>query len=209
MSVFRDTKNALTDPNSHIHWVRLVVAFAGLVGLSFALAAILNILKDRLNFDLYQYTWLAYLSVFAASLLANLTIIAPVPFAIAIMATAAQHFNPVLIALSGAVGGTLGEISGYYAGRLGSKIAIPESIISNKRLTHLIEKYGFWAITIIALQPVIPFDVGGMVAGASKMPLVKFIPALFLGKFPKYLLLVYASLGLIDFLPVWMTRYFT
>jgi len=209
MSVFKDTKNALTDPNSHIHWVRLVIAFASLVGLSFALAGILNILKDRLNVDLYQYSWLAYLSVFSIVLLANLTIIAPVPFAIAVMLTAAQHFNPVLVALFGAVGGTLGEISGYYAGRLGRKIAIPESIISNQHVTHAIGKYGFWAITVLAFQPIIPFDVGGIVAGASKMPLIKFIPALFLGKFPKYLLLVYASLGLLDFLPVWMTRYFT
>lgn len=208
MSVIKDTKNALTDPNSHVHWVRLVVAFAGLIGLSFALAAILNILKDRLNIDLYRYPWLAYSSVFAFSMLANLTIIAPVPFAIAIMANAAQHFNPVLIALAAAAGGSLGELSGYYAGRLGSKIAIPESIISSKRITYWVNKYGFWAIAFIAFQPIIPFDVGGMVAGVSKMPLVKFLPALFLGKFPKYILLCYASLGIIDFLPAWMTRYF-
>jgi uncharacterized membrane protein YdjX (TVP38/TMEM64 family) len=209
MSVFKDTKNALTDPKSQIHWVRLAIAFAGLIGLSFALAALLNVLKERLNIDLYQYTWLAYASVFAASLLANMTIIAPVPFAIAIMASAAQTFNPVLIALAGAAGGSIGELSGYFAGRLERKIAIPENIISNKRITHLVEKYGFWAIALIAFQPVIPFDVGGMVAGAGKMPLVKFLPALFIGKFPKYVLLVYASLGIIDFLPLWITRNFS
>jgi uncharacterized membrane protein YdjX (TVP38/TMEM64 family) len=209
MSVLKDTKIALTNPDSHIHWVRLVIAFAGLIAISFGLAAFLNILKDRLNIDIYQYHWLAYLSVFAFSLLANMTIIAPVPFAIAIMANAAQHFNPALIALVGALGGSLGELSGYYAGRLGSKIAIPENIISNQRITHLVKKHGFWAIAVIAFQPLIPFDVGGMVAGAGKMPLIKFLPALFLGKFPKYLLLVYVSLGIIDFLPPWMTRYFT
>ena len=208
MSVIKNTRDALINPESQIHWVRLVVALAGLIVLSFALAAGLNILKDQLNIDLYQYSWLAYLSVFVISLLANATIIAPVPFAIAIMATAAQYYNPVLISLAGAAGGTLGEMSGYYAGRFGRKIAIPEEIISNKRITYWVEKYGFWAIAVIAFQPIIPFDVGGMVAGVSKMPLHKFLPALFLGKFPKYLILVYFSIGLIDFLPPWLTRWF-
>ena len=208
MSVIKDTKNALTNPNSQIHWVRLVIAFVGLVALSFGLAALLNILKEKLNFDPYQHAWLAYFSVFIASLLANMTIIAPVPFAIAIMFNAAQHFNPVLIALTAAAGGTLGEMSGYFAGRLGSKIAIPENIISNKRITSWVEKYGFWAIAVIAFQPIIPFDVGGMVAGASKMSLIRFLPALFLGKFPKYVIFVYGSLGLFNFLPLWITRLF-
>ena len=208
MSVIKNTRDAFINPASQIHWVRLVVAFAGLIGLSFALAAVLNILKDQLNIDLYQYSWLAYSSVFVISLLANATIIAPVPFAIAIMATAAQYYNPVLIALAGAAGGTLGEMSGYYAGRFGRKIAIPEEIISHKRITYWVEKFGFWAIAVISFQPIIPFDVGGMVAGVSKMPLHKFLPALFLGKFPKYLILVYFSMGLIDFLPSWLTSLF-
>ncbi len=203
MSVIKETKKALTNRNSQIHWVRLVVAFAGLIGLSFGLAALLN----RWNFDLHQHAWIVYLSVFTATLLANITIIAPVPFAIVIMVNAAEHFNPLLIALIAATGGTLGEVSGYFAGRLGRKIAIPENIISNKRITLWIEKYGFWAISIIAFQPLFPFDVGGMVAGASKMPLIRFLPALFLGKFPKYVILVYASLGLISFLPPWITRF--
>jgi membrane protein YqaA with SNARE-associated domain len=209
MSVTDNTKNALTNPQSHVHWVRLLIAFAGLIGLSIALAALLNILKDRLNFDLYSYAWLTYLAVFITTLVANLTIIAPVPFAVVIVVTAAQHFNPALVALAAALGGTLGEMSGYYAGRLGRKIAIPENIFSRQKTVFYIEKYGFWAITILAFQPIIPFDIGGFVAGAGKMPLVKFIPALFLGKFPKFLILAYASLGLLDFLPTWLTRYLT
>lgn len=208
MSVLRNTRNALNNPDSRIHWVRLVVAFAGLIGLSFVLAALLNILKSQLNINIYQYAWLAYLSVFIASLLANATIIAPVPFAIAIMASAAQYFNPPLVALAAAVGGILGELSGYYAGRFGRKIAIPEEIISHKRINYWVGKYGFWAIAVIAFQPIIPFDVGGMVAGVSKMPLHKFLPALFLGKYPKYLILVYFSMGLINFMPAWFTNLF-
>jgi uncharacterized membrane protein YdjX (TVP38/TMEM64 family) len=150
--------------------------------------------------------WLMPLSFFF-SLLANMTIIAPVPFAIGFMVGVAQQpqFNPIMVALCGAVGGPLGEMSGYYAGRLGKKIAIPDSIVGYKKVEGWINKYGFWAITVLALQPVIPFDVGGLIAGLAKMPLHKFLPALFIGKFPKYILLVYAGMGLIQFLPDWLS----
>jgi uncharacterized membrane protein YdjX (TVP38/TMEM64 family) len=207
MSVFKDTKNALTDPNSHIHWLRLVIAFIGLVVLSFGLAALLRFLQSQLHIDIYRYAWLAYLSVFVMSLLANATIIAPVPFGVIIVTTAAQHYNPALIALAAAAGGTLGELSGYFAGRLGRKIAIPENIISNKRITYWVEKFGFWAIAVLAFQPVIPFDVGGIVAGVSKMPLIKFLPALFLGKFPKYIIIAYFSSWLLSILPTWIAQF--
>ena len=33
------------------------------------------------------------------------------------------------------------------------------------------------------------------------MPMRKFLPALFAGKFPKYILMAYAGIGLIHFLP--------
>jgi uncharacterized membrane protein YdjX (TVP38/TMEM64 family) len=57
-----------------------------------------------------------------------------------------------------------------------------------------------WAITFLAFQPVIPFDLGGLIAGTARMPLRKFLLGLFLGKFPKYLILAYAGVDLIHLL---------
>jgi membrane protein YqaA with SNARE-associated domain len=207
MTIFKDAKNLVTKPGSQIHWIRLVIAFVGLIGVSFAFALLLSLAKSRLNINLYEYELLACISVFVATLLANMTIIAPVPFAVAIMATAAREFNPVIIALAAALGGTIGELSGYYAGRWGRKIAIPESIVNNEKIEHWIRKYGVWAIMVLAFQPIIPFDMGGLVAGAVRMPVQYFIPALFAGKFPKYILLTYAAVGLINFmhLPSWLS----
>jgi len=56
-------------------------------------------------------------------------------------------------------------------------------------------------IMILAFQPFIPFDIGGIIAGTSKMPLRKFIPALWIGKFPKYIITCYLGIELIDILP--------
>ncbi len=205
MNAMKNARESLTQRKSNIYWARLVIAFLGLIALSFGFAALLQFLKSKLDIPLYEFALLAYASVFVASLLANMTIIAPVPFAVAIMVGAAQQFNPILVALVGATGGALGELSGYYAGRLGKRIAIPDTIVGYKNIESWIQKYGVWAIFVLALQPVIPFDVGGLVAGAAKMPIYKFLPALWLGKFPKYTILTYSGLGLINFLPSWMS----
>jgi uncharacterized membrane protein YdjX (TVP38/TMEM64 family) len=205
--IIKETKVLVTKPGSQVHWAKLLLAFFGLIALSFALAAVINIIKSRLDINLVQFELLAYLSVFVATLLANMTIIAPVPFAVAIMLSAAQNFNPVIVALCGAVGGTIGEMSGYYAGRLGRKIAIPESIMGYQRLEGLVNKYGPWTIAVLAFQPIIPFDIGGIIAGVAKMPVYKFLPALFAGKFPKYIIMIYAGLGAISFLPTWLQHW--
>lgn len=206
IEVLKDTRDLVSNPDSQVHWVKLVIAFFGLVAISFGLAALMNLAKSSLNLDLYQFELLAYISVFVAALLANLTIIAPVPFAVAIMVSAAQHYNPVIVALFGAAGGAFGELSGYYAGYWGRKIAVSDSIVGYKRIEGWVNKYGFWAIIVIAFQPIIPFDMGGIIAGAARMPIYKFLPSLFVGKFPKYLLLIYAGLGVISFLPHWLQQ---
>ena len=183
--------------NNHVLWLRLIGAFAAFVALSFVLAYLVQNAAAKFNLPLYGFAWVAYLAVFFTALVSNLTIIAPVPFAVSVMVAAATKWNPFIIALLAAAGGSLGELSGYYAGFLGRKIAISESLVGYRRIEGWVQRYGVWAILLLAFQPVIPFDVGGLVAGAARMPLHKFLPALFGGKFPKYVLLTYAGIGLI------------
>ncbi len=169
--------------------------------LSFVVAYYFNQLVKELNLPVYKYSWLAYMVVFVVTLVANMTVLAPVPIAVLVMTVVAKQWNPALAALAAAAGGTLGELSGYYAGYAGRKIAITSDFIGFNRVEEWINHYGAWAIVFLAFQPLVPFDVGGLIAGAAKMPIRKFLPALFAGKLPKYLLLAYAAVGLIQFLP--------
>lgn len=171
------------------------------MSLSFGLAFLFQDLVTSFHFPLYHFAWLAYLTVFVTSLISNLTILAPVPFAISIMIAAATKWNPVLIALFASIGGSLGELSGYYAGYLGRKVAIPESVISHSRVESWLQQYGVWAILFLAFQPIIPFDIGGLMAGAAKMPLHQFLPALWGGKFTKYVIITYSGIELTHLLP--------
>jgi len=182
-------------------WLKLAAAIIALIVVSFLLAYWFNRLADSLHLPLDRYAIVAYLVVFLVALVANMTVIAPVPIAISIMITVAQTWNPILSALAAALGGTIGELSGYYAGYAGRKIAVTNDFVGFNRVEAWIHRWGAWAIVFLAFQPVIPFDVGGLIAGAARMPIRKFLPALFAGKLPKYILLAYAGIGLIGFLP--------
>jgi uncharacterized membrane protein YdjX (TVP38/TMEM64 family) len=138
--------------------------------------------------------------LFGITLLINLSFI-PLPIAVSLMIAAAAKFNPVLIALVCSFGACIGEMSGYYAGLLGKKIAFAGENRWYQLMKGWIDRWGFWAIAFLSFQPILPIEVGGIIAGAAKMPVKKFFPALWVGKFPKYLILIYAGLGLIRFLP--------
>ena len=102
-------------------WLGLVVFLASLIAVSFGLAYALQGLFSHFQLTPNKFSLPAYLMVFGTTLLANVTIIAPVPVALAIMITAATKWDPVLAALSASIGGALGELSGYYVGYLGEK----------------------------------------------------------------------------------------
>lgn len=181
--------------------MRLVVLFVLLVAISIGLAALFNYLLSPLEDRLKDFSWLAYLIVFIANLLSNLTVIAPVSVGASIMVSAATLWHPAIIALVAALGGTIGELGGYYAGTLGKKVAFDSYPEAYDKISGWVNRYGFWAIAFISFQPVLPFDMAGLVAGASRMPVPKFMAACFAGKFPKYLIICYFFVQLAEYLP--------
>jgi uncharacterized membrane protein YdjX (TVP38/TMEM64 family) len=202
----RKTNEVVRKQSDHIQWRKLAVTILGLIGLSFGLTYLFQDIVAKLHLPLYGFAWLAYLTVFLSSLAANLTIIVPVPIGLSIMIAAATVWNPVLVALVAAVGASIGELSAYLAGYLGRKVAIPESAMWHSQFELWIQRWGPWAIFVLAFQPVLPFDVSGLIAGAAKMPLRRFWPALLAGRFPKYLIFAYAGAGIIHHLPFFNIR---
>ena len=174
-------------------WLTLALYVAILVGLSFGFVYLFQYLIAYFNISVERFATTAYLVVFVVTLASNAGIFVPVYIHISIMIAAAQYWNPVLIALVASVAGTLGEMSGYYAGYLGKRIAQLENIPGYQRLVGWMNKHGPWGIFLISAQPILPFDVAGLLAGASKMPLWKFLLPCWAGRFPKYLVACYVG----------------
>lgn len=188
---------------SQNRWLRLAVFFSCLIAISFGLAYALQGLFSYFQLVPARFFFPAYLIVFGTTLLANVTIIAPVPVALGIMIAAATKWDPLLVAFSASIGGALGELSGYYVGYLGKKIALIQNMEGYSRIAGWMNRYGIWAIFLLALQPILPFDIAGIISGTARMPLHKFLPALWGGKFIKYTLICYSGVRLMRFMPFW------
>jgi membrane protein YqaA with SNARE-associated domain len=175
----------------------------GIIGLSIGLFYFLQYLMVHFNISLGEFAPGAYSVIFGVTLLCNAGVMVPVYLHTSLMMVAATIWNPILVALVASIAGTLGEISGYYAGYFGRKIVVTEDMPGYNRFVDWVNRYGVLAIFLFSLQPILPFDIAGLTAGASRLPLWKFLLPCWAGKFIKYAVLCYFGFGALRFLPSW------
>ena len=183
-----------------INWFKLGVIFVLFVIFSAIVAYATQMIFTSFHLPIHKYEPAAYLTIFLVSMVVNLSLI-PLPFAVSLMIAASAIWNPILVALAGSLGASLGEMSYYYLGYLSKKVAIPDDIVGYQTVKSWVDKYGMWAIAFLSFQPVIPIEIGGLVAGLAKYPLGKFLIALWIGKFPKYIILIYLGSALMHLIP--------
>lgn len=156
--------------------VRVIVILA-VVGLT----VLLFVYRDRVQ----QLEAFGYTGMFLVSLLSNATLILPVPGVLVTSAMGAV-FNPFWLALAAGSGATLGELTGYLAGFSG------QGVIENRnwydKVTNWMSKYGGITVLVLAFVPNPVFDIAGMVAGALRMPIWKYLIFSWIGKVGKMLL---------------------
>jgi len=151
-----------------------------------AVSIFLFINRDQLkSVQVYGYPGL-----FVVSFLANATLILPVP-GILLTSIMGTFFNPFWVGVTAGSGAALGEITGYLAGYSG------QAVIENRewydRITGWMVKYGDLTVFFLALIPNPFFDIGGIVAGALKMPLWRFLFWCWLGKVLKMIIFAFAG----------------
>jgi len=120
-----------------------------------------------------------YPGAFLISLVSSATIILPTPGLLLLIALGAA-FNPVLVGLVGAVGGAVGEITGYVLGHSGRGLTQRNKLFV--KAEGWMKRGGFVTIFLFSLLPFLPVDIVGVVAGALRFPIWKFLLACFLGK---------------------------
>ena len=146
-----------------------------------------------------RFKTLGYVGIFVVSLLSCATVIVPVPGVFVFVPILAQ-FNPVLVGVVGAAGGSIGEITGYMAGYSGRGLAGRGNMYT--RVEAWMKRRGGWVVFLLATFFLV--DVAGVVAGALKYPLWKFMLLVWVGKTIKYvgIMLVIATWGW-SFLTKW------
>ncbi|MGC8874928.1 MAG: YqaA family protein [Chloroflexia bacterium] len=159
---------------------RFVVSLGGSV--------VLTVLLLVLPVDYARLGNYGYLGVFLLTLLPSATVVFPSP-TLAVSWIAGGFLSPPLVGLAAGLGATIGELSGYLAGYGGSALA--SRARSYERIRAAVMRYGWLAIAVLAFIPNPLFDLGGIAAGAVRMPLWQFLLACFVGKTLRFVLIAY------------------
>ena len=165
-----------TPSQRRLRVVRVLTAVAVVVALGAAVY-----FRDHLR-DLRRY---GYAAVFLVGVISNATLVLPVP-GLAVSSVLGGVFNPWIVGIVAGLGQALGELTGYMAGYSG-QVWVDEHP-RYRRLVVWTQKYGLFAVFVMALFPNPLFDVAGMAAGVLRLPVWKFLLSCAAGKVIKNIL---------------------
>jgi len=126
---------------------------------------------------------LGLIGVFIASMLSHLTVIARDMF-IPLFLPLASVYHPVVLGTFAGTGAAIGEVTTYFLGW-----GVAESIVApteaEDRIARWINKYGLWAVLLVALTP-LPDTPIVILAGSRKLPFGKLAIVEIIGKSALY-----------------------
>ena len=166
-----------------------VLAVLAVIGIS----AYVFTIRERVD----EFAAYGYPGIFLVALLSNATVFLPAP-GIAVVFAMGSVFNPIGVALAAGAGGALGELSGYLAGFGGG--AVVENTAAYARVQPWVQKWGGWAVLVMAAIPNPFFDLAGVAAGASKMSVWKFLIFCWIGQMIKMSIFAFAGAASLPFL---------
>ncbi len=127
-----------------------------------------------------------YPGIFVVTLIGNATVILPAP-TYAIVFAVGGVMNPYFVGVVAGLGAALGELTGYLAG-VGGRGVVENRALYN-RLEGWMRRCGWLVIFLLAALPNPFFDVGGLMAGALRMPVWQFLLACWAGKSVRFMVL--------------------
>jgi membrane protein DedA with SNARE-associated domain len=152
--------------------------------------------RDRFS----EWARFGYPAIFLISALTNATLILPLP-GLAVTTLAGGMFNPWIVGVVAGLGQAVGELSGYLAGYGGQTMA--ERLPRYAQIARWMRRYGPAVIFVLALVPNPLFDVAGIVAGSTRMPLLLFFIPCATGKILKNWIAAWAGFYGIELLQRW------
>ena len=119
--------------------------------------------------------------------------------------------HPVGVVALGSLGMTVGEVTGYVAGRLGRRVSEAEQVSVRggigrrlRRVGRLIDRlmarYGVATLFVLSAIPNPIFEIAGVTAGAVRMSIWRFLVAVGMGKTVRVIILVIIGDAFLDLL---------
>ena len=146
-----------------------------------------------------------YAGLFGIVLLRSASVVLPMPSPGVIFASGALLDPvlgvpaPIIVGLVAGFAESIGEMTGYAAGMAGSSMLKDRTIY--RRIKRWVEKRPFLTVFLMTFTPPVLFDVAGLAAGAARVPMKVFYPALLSGKILRDILVAtagYYSFGAVE-----------
>ena len=146
--------------------------------------------------QLQQLSALGYIGLFFSCLATNASVFLPAN-GIAFTIAASAALDPLLCAVVGGLGTACGEVVGYFIGLCGH--AQLEDRQSFQKVAEALDRYGNWAIFMLAFLPLPLFDLIGIAAGTAGLRLPRFFLVCCIGKISKMLFYVFVIQQFLSF----------
>lgn len=146
--------------------------------IALALFILVSLLAWKLKDILKEWMPLTLLGLLLTCFVMNSTVLLP-SSSLLVVLEYSYVLNPINVIIVGAVGASLGELTGYMVGAEGTSLVRRFKKISN--LTKF-RNHSFWWVMLFAFIPFPVFDVAGIMAGSIQMNPFKFLLASFIGK---------------------------
>jgi len=196
----------LEDEGWYVHFGRRRVRLEYLllaVLLCFGVSLGIAVIAFRLGPD--DIERLGYAGLFGIALLRSASVVVPLPaggitFAGgAVLDSAWGVPAPLLVGLTVGFAESIGELTGYGAGLAGSPMLKDRAVY--QRVRRWVERRASLTIFALSFTPSPVFDIAGLAAGAARVPLRVFYPAMLVGKLLRGTLVATAGfygIGLIE-----------
>jgi membrane protein YqaA with SNARE-associated domain len=200
ISALEDTSEVILRRQRRFLWRAEYWILAG-VALLVALFAVIIYFVGFQPSDLLRY---GYAGIFLINFLGAASMVLPIPGTAAVFGAGAVLQPlwgipvPILLGLVAGLGEALGEFTGYVTG-LGGRVVLEERAFY-RRTVRFMERYGVVAMFILAAIPNPFFDIVGVAAGATRMPIWRFFLAVLAGKILKGTYIATAGMVGIGFL---------
>jgi len=148
-------------------------------------------LNDIIQFLLNLVEKYGYFGAFIGSIIGNITIALPTPYAFLITALG-TNLNPFVLGLVSGLGATLGELMSYWVGLASRKALNPQQLNRLEIVKRLVVKYGSLVIVLFAVTP-LPDDLLLIPLGIIGYDFRKLAFSIWTGKTILALTLAYAG----------------
>jgi uncharacterized membrane protein YdjX (TVP38/TMEM64 family) len=198
MGISNDTE---TGRGRFLRWLKKsIIPLAALMG-ALAVFVIVGWLYLRYPEFFEHLKGYGYLGVFVISVILNATVIIPISAMAVISSLGGALPSPFLVGLAGGIGAAIGEMTGYIAGRAGRDLLAKNRIYV--RVEGWVQRWGMPAVLLLSIFPFL-FDIVGIIAGATRMPVWKFFLACWIGRTILYIAVAYIGSVLFRAIP-WLS----